>query len=190
MDSNTCLSPKNYGPCFYSTYLEKSTPLKPGIIRLLSNIDTFYSLLLFDHIIYNKDRNIYNLLTTYTKADISFRLIDHSHVFKNETLWDYNCFKLGMSDFDILDPDILVSNENMYSMFLQAMNFKKEKLYTARQIFEKFINKSMLDSIIAEIPPEWDLDKNNSDALVEYILYRRNNITSICDTICKHWNIL
>lgn len=189
-DDNACLSPANYGPCFYSTLLEKSTTLKPGIIRLLSNIDTFYSLLLFDHIIYNKDRNIYNLLTTYTKTDISFRLIDHSHVFKNETLWDSNCFKLGISDFDVLDHDILIANDNMYSMFLHAINFKKEKLYAAREVFEESITKPMLNSIIEEIPPEWNLSKKDSDALTEYILYRLSNITSICDMICEHWNIL
>lgn len=190
IDSNNCISFDNYGPCFYSTYLEKSAPLKVGIIRLLSNIDTFYSLLLFDHIIYNKDRNIYNLLTTYTKADISFRLIDHSHVFKNETLWDANCFKIGMSEFDIYDTDILTSNHEMYSMFLQSMSFEKEKLYNVSKIFKETITSSMLNSIICEIPIEWNLRKTDSSALVEYLLYRLENITSICDMICKHWNIL
>lgn len=190
IDDNKCISSNNYGFCFYSTYLEKSAPLKLGIIRLLSNIDVFYSLLLFDHIVYNKDRNIYNLLTTYTKADISFRLIDHSHVFKNETLWDANCFKIGMAEFDINDTDILTSNFDMYSMFLQSMNFKKEKLYSAAKIFKETITSSMLHSIISEIPIEWNVKQRDSDALIEYLLYRIDNIISICDMICKHWNIL
>jgi hypothetical protein len=175
---------------FIQHILEKSVPLKIGVIRLLSNIDTFYSLLLFDHIIYNKDRNIYNLLTTYTKADISFRLIAHSHVFKNETIWNANCFKIGMSEFDIYNTDILKSNYEMYSMFLQSMRFEKEKLYDASKIFKETITNSMLDSIISEIPVEWNLTKNDSNALIEYLLYRLENIASICDTICKHWNIL
>lgn len=190
IDDNKCISSNNYGPCFYSIYLEKSTPLKAGIVRLLSNIDTFYSLLLFDHIIYNKDRNIYNLLTTYTKTDISFRLIDHSHVFKNETLWDANCFKIGMSEFDINDTDILTSNRDMYSMFLQSMRFEKEKLYDASKMFTESITNSMLNSIISEIPIEWNLTKKDSNALIEYLLYRLDNIKSICDLICKHWKII
>ena len=163
--------------------------VKSGIIRLLSNIDIFYSLLLFDHIIYNKDRNIFNLLTTYTKTDISFRLIDHSHVFKNETLWNAHCFKIGMTDFDITDIDIVTSNYDLYSMFLHSMNFSKEKLYNSREIFKTSINEFMLRSIINEIPPEWGLNRKDSDALIEYLLYRLDNITPICDTICKHWNI-
>lgn len=188
--NNDCIALSNYGPCFYSTYLENSTTLKSGVVRLLSNIDVFYSLLLFDHLIYNKDRNIYNLLTTYTKADISFRLIDHSHVFKNETLWDSHCFRIGMSDFDITDIDIMTSNDDLYSMFLHAMNFNKEKLYDSREIFKASINESMLHTIINEIPAEWDLSKKDSDTLIEHLLYRLDNITFICDTICKHWNII
>ena len=190
LDLNNCISPSNYGPCFYSTYVGKSTPLKAGIVRLLSNIDIFYKLLLFDHIIYNKDRNIFNLLTTYTKTDISFRLIDHSHVFKNETLWDSNCFKYGMQDFDINDTDILLSNQPMYTMFLQSMSFEKVKLWNAKDIFIKTINEKMLLEIIEELPTEWDLKKENSDALIEYLLYRVYYIENICDVICSYWKII
>lgn len=189
IDKNNCISSDNYGPCFYSTYLDKSTPLKSGIIRLLSNINVFYSLLIFDHIVYNKDRNIFNLLTTYTKKDISFRLIDHSHVFKNETLWDSNCFKYGMEDFDVNDTDILSSNENMYTMFLQSINFEKDKLYDATKIFKQEINNSTLQTIISEIPDEWELKKSESDALIEYLLYRVTNIEYICNTICNYLKI-
>lgn len=133
---------------------------------------------------------MYNLLTTYTKTDISFRLIDHSHVFKNETLWDANCFKNGISEFDINDTDILTSNHNMYSLFLQSMKFKKENLYDASKTFKESITNSMLNSIIGEIPIEWDLKQKDSNALIEYLVYRLDNIISICDLICKHWKIL
>ena len=185
-DDNKCAKSENYGPCFYSIYLEKSSILKIGIIKLLSNLDAFYGILLFDHIVYNRDRNIYNLLTTYNKKDKKVRIIDHSHVFKNETLWDANCFKFSIEDFDIKDTCILESNKEMYGMFLRNMKFEKEKLYEQIGIFQKTINKGMLDKIISEIPQEWGLSKIDADALVEYLLYRLKHIDVICEMICRN----
>lgn len=94
-----------------------------------------------------------------------------------------------MEDFDVNDTDILSSNENMYTMFLQSINFEKDKLYDATKIFKQEINNSTLQTIISEIPDEWELKKSESDALIEYLLYRVTNIEYICNTICNYLKI-
>ncbi len=182
IDENHTLSPQNWGYAFYSTYLQ-STILKPGIIKHLQNLDYFYRLLLFDHIIYNKDRNVYNLLTTFTKKDTSFSLIDHSHVFKNETIWDANCFRLGIKENDYMDTYILETNEPMYRMFLQAFQFDAAKLNAEVSYIQNRITADMLDEALAEIPSEWKPSQNNIDALREYLLYRNSHLQDICDMI-------
>lgn len=182
-DSATC---ENFGPCFYSKYLPKAATPKIGIMRLLENIDDFYKLLLFDHIIYNKDRNIYNLLVTYNKDNKSFRLIDHSHVFKNETIWDANCFRQGINNLDAKDTHILSSNKDLYSLFYRSMDFNKEKLYSLTRFFKERITRHQLDTILKDIPIEWGVSDDEKDALSEYILYRTSNINLLCDIICKH----
>lgn len=184
--NNNSATYKNFGPCFYSEYLSKSAPPKLGIMRLLENIDDFYKLLLFDHIIYNKDRNIYNLLVSYTKNNICFKLIDHSHVFKNEAIWDANCFHQGINDHDVKDKEILSSNDELYSLFYHSMDFNKDKLYSLTQFFKESITRHQLDTILEDIPIEWTVSDTEKDALSKYILYRASNIDLLCDIICKH----
>lgn len=184
IDENHTLSPHNFGYAFYSTYLQ-STTLKPGIIKHLQNLDYFYRLLLFDHLIYNKDRNVYNLLTTFTKKDTSFSLIDHSHVFKNEAIWDDNCFRLGIAENDYMDTYILETNAPMYDMFLQTFHFDATKLYNEVSYIQNRITGDVIDKAILEIPSEWKNSQKNIDALKEYLLYRNSHLQDICDMIVE-----
>ena len=186
INENSYASSINYGPCFYSTYLEKATPLKQGIIDLILNKKDFYKLLLFDHIVYNKDRNLGNMLVTYNKGNIAMKLIDHSHVFKNETIWDARCFHQGINDLDIMDSDVLLSNEAMYTLFYQTFNFEPDELYSLIAMFQSKITDDLLQNTVTELPDEWGVSKRDLDALVSYILYRTDNIKQICDMICDY----
>jgi len=183
VNENSYADSSNYGPCFYSTYLEKATPLKKGIMDLILNKNDFYKLLLFDHLVYNKDRNLGNLLVTYNKNNIAMKLIDHSHVFKNETIWDANCFYQGINDLDITDTHILTANEAMYTLFYQTFDFEADELYSLVTMFQTKITNNLLQSAVTALPREWGVLKHNFDALVSYILYRTNNIKQICDMI-------
>lgn len=184
IDEYQTLLPENYGYAFYSTYIQ-STILKPGIIKHLSNKDSFYKLLLFDHIIYNKDRNVYNLLTTFTKKDTSFSVIDHSHIFKNETIWDNNCFRQGIAENDYNDTYILESNTPMYDMFLQEIGFEADRLNHEANCLHGVITDAIICDAISEIPEEWKPSQNNIDALREYLLYRCSHLQDICDMIIE-----
>lgn len=185
ISNNDALVIENYGPCFYSKYLEKSVTLKNSIIPLLSNREDFYKLILFDHIVYNKDRNIFNLLVQFYKSNISFTLIDHSHVFKNETIWDAQCFKQGMNELDFNDNIIIKSNDDIYSMFYHTMNISLEQLKQTSLLFKEKISYDIINNIIKEIPNEWGLNSSNGLALINYILYRLEHIDDICLLIYK-----
>lgn len=87
-------------------------------MRYVSNTDSYEKILLFDHLIYNKDRNKGNLLIYFGKGDKLLYIIDHTHVFKNQTIWDQNCLRQGMIENDFKDLEIL--NENRYEFFLLA----------------------------------------------------------------------
>jgi len=191
IDSNTIdgfneIKPENYGVAFASMYLEKSTPLNPFVIRKLSNLDDFYKLLVFDHLIYNKDRNINNLILRFKKNDMSFYLIDHSHVFKNETIWDKYCFQTGIATFDVRDTEILNSNRDAYNMFYSHLSVSKEKLTECAKLFDETLSYDILSEVLKCIPPQWGMTLEDSIALLDYLDYRLNNLETVCNTIYEN----
>lgn len=175
IDINKVLLPESYGYAFYSTYVN-STIFKPGIIKHLMNRDVFYRLLVFDHIIFNTDRNEFNLLTTFSKRDTSFTVIDHSHVFKNGTIWDANCFLYGIEDEDYLSTEILKANSKMYGMFFQNMSFDEGLLIKEAERARSVITELLLEEIISAMPEEWLPSDRDVLALKKYLLYRSEHI--------------
>lgn len=184
IDNNHVLCPESYGYAFYSTYLS-STIFKQGIIKHLTNRQMFYRLLVFDHIIFNTDRNEFNLLTTFSKKDTSFTVIDHSHVFKNGTIWDANCFRYGIKENDYLSTEILDANSKMYGMFFQNMLFNEDMLTEEAKRIKNIIDMPILDGILNEIPKEWMPGENDILALKEYLLYRAEHIIETSQVIIE-----
>lgn len=185
IDEEKFLKPENMGLCFASQYLMNAVILNVGIIKKLDNCDDFYKLVLFDHLIYNKDRNIGNLLTRLSKKDSHLYVIDHTHVFKNETIWCARDLNSGISNYDIADNDILESNETCYSLFFYNENLKEEKLKAAAEVFKKKLNYGIICDIIAGIPDEWKCCDKDLEALSKYLDYRLKNIDEFCELIIK-----
>lgn len=185
-DKENILSSRNYGYGFYSTYFDKNTILKPGIIRFIVNVDLIYKILLFDHVVYNKDRNPGNLLVEFKAKSIYLTVIDHTHVFKNQTLWDEQCFKIGIEEDDYLDSDIMERNDTLYSMFYHYMEIKKDELYKYGEFFQKILTEERLSSIMSQVPNEWGAKKSALDALEKYLLYRLAHINDMCKVIVDY----
>lgn len=181
-DEHSVLMPESFGYAFYSTYIS-STIIKQGVIRYLANIDTFYRLLIFDHLIFNTDRNEFNLLTTYTKKDTSFTVIDHSHVFKNGTIWDANCFRYGIEENDYMSKEILAANSKMYNMFFQNMAFQAQVLENEAKFVHDTIDEQLIDDILQDIPLEWLPSEKDIKGLKEYLLYRNEHIFEMSQMI-------
>lgn len=183
IDINHELSDENKGYGFFSTYIEKSAILKAGIMRHVVNIDIFYKVVIFDHLIYNKDRNIANLLVEYSIRGIKITVIDHSHVFKNETIWDARCFEIGMDEDDYLDEEIMRSNDDIYKMFTQTITVEYEKLVETAKEVQRVLTNEMIDEIIKSVPSEWNVSEGDLLALKEYLIYRKKYLREICDVI-------
>lgn len=193
IDSNTivynnCITSDQYGYGFYSTYLNKSVTLVDTIISRIKNKEVFYQVLLFDHLIFNTDRNPGNLLVQYYKNNILLQVIDHSHVFINQAVWDANCLIRAIQEKDYFSTRVIDENKILYGMFFRNMSIHKEDFDELKLLFRNKITKRVLQDIIADIPTEWLPPAQDVDALVEYLLYRIDHIDDICITISNHIN--
>lgn len=184
-DSNIASS-KNYGYAFYSTFMPKTTKLLPSVINLMKNKEVFIKVLLFDHIIFNKDRNEGNLLVQFYKDDVSLQVIDHTHVFINGAIWDSNCLKTAMKENDLPSTEILECNERLYSMFFRNISITKEILEQASMEFKNRINCEKIKKFIEECPSEWRPMQESENALVEYLMYRINHLNVIVSMIMNY----
>lgn len=180
---NDCVLSDHMGYAFYSTYIKKAVIPNEAIIGQIKNKEDFYKLLLFDHIIFNKDRNPGNLLVQYYKKNIVFKVIDHSHVFVNEAIWDRNCLKMAREDQDYRSTHILENNEYMYSMFFHNLAIDKAHLECFKELFQKKVSADNMRRIIDDIPSEWMPKPDDVEELLIYLCYRVKHFDDICETI-------
>lgn len=178
----------NYGKAFFSEYMPKVTKLLPSIISKMQNKEDFVKILLFDHIIFNTDRNPGNLLVRFRKGDVSLKVIDHTHVFINQTFWDANCLKRAMEENDLLDTKILEDNSYLYEMFFHDFSITKEMLEKESLVFKSKIDRDTIIKLIGFVPEEWKPKQEDLDELVNYILYRVDNLDVIISTILTYNN--
>ena len=149
---NSCVEDSQYGFGFYSTYLSKAVTLVDTIISLIKNKDVFYMILLFDHIIFNTDRNPGNLLAQYYNKNITLQVIDHSHVFINQAIWDANCLKRAVKEKDYYSTRVLEENAYLYSMFYRNLSVTKEILEEYKVPFRSKITEDVLRNIVLDVP--------------------------------------
>lgn len=176
----------NYGRAFFSEYMPKVTKLLPSIIGKMRNKEDFVKIILFDHIIFNTDRNPGNLLVRFCKDDVSLKVIDHTHVFINQTFWDANCLKRAMEENDLLDTKVLQYNAYLYEMFFHNFSITKEMLEKESLVFKSKISRDIILEFISIIPEEWKPNQKDLDELVKYILYRVDNLDVIISTILTY----
>jgi hypothetical protein len=175
-------SPENYGHCFFSTRINKATVINSAIIPQISNKEDFYKIILFDHLIYNKDRNKGNLLVT-SDSTVRLYIIDHTHVFKNACIWDKICFQQGMSVDDYLDRQIIEYNSLIYGYFWEHLPKNLDILLSHSTDFKNRLNLSVLEDVIKDLPDSWDVSCEDITSLLEYLSYRLEKLDHICNII-------
>lgn len=163
-----------------------SVTLVETIIPLMKNKEDFYKILLLDHVIFNTDRNSANLLVQYYKNDIKLQVIDHSHVFINQAIWNAQCLRTAIDEKDYSSMRILEENSYIYSMFFHNMNISKEELERYAFNFKNKISERVLENIISDVPKEWMPDHDDVNALIGYILYRVAHLEDICNIILEY----
>lgn len=138
--------------------------------------------------IFNTDRNPGNLLVRFYKDDISLKVIDHTHVFVNQSIWDASCLRQAIDENDLLETKVLEYNDYLYEMFFRNFSITKEMLEKESIVFKNRINRDIIIELINQIPEEWKPNLNDIEGLVNYILYRVDNLDVIISTIITYNN--
>lgn len=186
--SNSIPSYVREGLGFYSTRVDNILNLRANSANILqkrcSNLQDFPRILLFDHLIFNTDRNPGNLLFNFVENKIY--IIDHTHVFPNRTIWNKNKLQQCINENDLVDTSVMEWNEHLYRMFFDILSIKNMNLFDVANDFQNTLSRDFIYNVVHSIPDEWVIDCADLDMLVEYINYRLDNLNTICNTILNY----
>lgn len=181
---HSIISANNYGPAFYSSFIEKTIPFLPKMMNRVEK-KQIANMIVFDHLVYNKDRHCGNVLIAAGK-EIRFYLIDHSHIFKHDCIWNYWTFQQGMEDDDYKDEIIFDSNNTIYKQSIMYANLQRIDIHEAVDAIQDKLTANSLHSIIQKIPVEWSRDhERDIEALEAYVLYRAEHLPEIEELIVR-----
>lgn len=180
IDYELCLEDLE-GICFYSEKLDKAiefVDLSPELVNKIINKSDVVRLIIFDHIIHNKDRHDGNLLLCYSNNinDVSFYIIDHSHVFNMLEGWA----QINIEKYN--EPYILEENNEVYSNFYGSIDINLEVLRYEARIFKEKLTRESISNILNNIPDKL-ITNEDKESILEYILHRVNIIDEICEFI-------
>ena len=88
----------------------------------------------------------------------------------------------------IWDTKILEYNSYLYDMFFHNFSITKEMLEKEGLIFKSKINRDIIVKLIDFSPDEWKPKQKDLDELVNYILYRVDNLDVIISMILTYHN--
>lgn len=181
-------SERCYGIGFYSMVEKNVTVISSEkMIKMASNYKWLIpKIMLFDHLIYNNDRNKGNLLIKMNKLDRGLVLIDHSHVFNLGPIWDKYQLKQKIENEDYKDDHIMRNNAYLYSKFKNVMSVDMVVMQETVDYFRNNITEVDIRGTIESIPKCWESNKEELDALVEYIIYRFNNLEYFANIIATY----
>ena len=151
----------------------------------IENTDSFEKIILFDHLIYNADRNGCNLILSSKKREKVLYAIDHTHVFKNQAIWDAACLRRGMLEEDYYD-NCIVERNVCYSLFGRRKAISLKSLLEVASEFESKINSSFIDEALSNLPSDWPIAEDSIEALREYLLYRAAHLRDMCRVIVRY----
>lgn len=175
------------GKGFYSKRIDNATVVNSSkMIDLVENKKDIIKVIVFDHLIYNSDRNQGNIIISFKKKKVLLNVIDHTHVFNKECLWNKQELERCKIENDFLDYRILKENSFLYTMFFERVTITLEELLTVSKEYKELINEQKLKAILKNIPKEWELIEEDANALVEYLLYRLDKLDEMCKIIFKY----
>ncbi len=195
IDKNTIINPNVsaledfsdncFGLAFCSELLSPVTTVSSS--KMLSHSANYKwllpKLMLFDHLIYNKDRNKGNLLISLSKSNNQLYIIDHSHTFNLEAIWDGIGLRSKILNEDFKDTTIMDDNWYHYSKFKSVLDLDVIVMNETVAYFKQFLSKDFFESIIDKIPEVWENNKEELQALFQYLLYRLEHIDFFANII-------
>ncbi len=163
------------GIAFGSEYIDDATAIyNEKFIADSSNKNCMFLIILFDHLLYNVDRNSNLANTLYQSTTKRLFIIDHERIFGLGNIWDiHSCKKGAYQEFQIESFD----GDGLYGMINRNVNLANQVNNAVNKIKE--IKNEDLEKIIANIPDEWGCDIDERQALLEYIKVRISRIDEL-----------
>lgn len=191
IEENVRIENKNLGPCFFSTRIDRANLLNEETINLIENQKDLIRMILFDHIIYNKDRNPGNLIVAQVQQNILVYIIDHSHALKNGPVWNKCCFYQGIENEDYKDTEIMEHNKYIYNIILNSEKFMdiiklETTLNNIKLEFEELYSDFNYDEVLSDIPDMWKIEFPDILEIEGYIDYRMDHIDEIVELILNY----
>ena len=165
------------GRHFASRFLNHTKYVKRENLYKTMNINEMAGVILFDHIFHNADRtnNRKNLLLRKEGTEYKIYAIDNSHLFRSSR-WE-------KEDIDNLSMRIKVYYLYSYGVLLRDCLCPEDFIPYVEKI--KKISNEYINDIVKEIPAEWLLQEAERQALIKYIILRRDMVEDIYKKICK-----
>lgn len=177
------ISETNFGKAFYSERINKTTRINNSLLyKKASNHDIMPKLIVFDHLIYNADRNPGNLLYSIEKNKREIIVIDHTHVFHLNSFWN-NGFLSSLIGNDLYDNSIFEGNRIVYDYYLSSKSIELNELLLISNEIKCKIDRKFIQNTIETIPDDWCKLKSDLKNIEEYIIKRLENLDNICKDV-------
>lgn len=162
---------------FASRYLSSTEYVGRRNLARAANKAQMAGIMLFDHFFHNVDRtwNRKNLLLRREASAYRLYAIDNSHLFRRG--------RWTVASLEKLVDRVGVNKKRAFGWLL--------KHYLTKDDFSGYLDKvkaitdKQLRSIVAEIPQEWLPEQPEREALLSYLIKRRDKIDQIAEQIFK-----
>jgi hypothetical protein len=164
------------GMHFASQYLNHTWYVDRRNLNKATNKVEMAGVMLFDHMFHNVDRtwNRKNLLLRREAGSYRLYAIDHSHLFRKG--------KWTVEWLAKLNTDMTVNSTRSFGWLL--------KYFLKKEDFAPYIAKvqqmtdGQLNELVMDIPNEWLPDEAERQALLDYLVKRRDLTEEIAEKIC------
>lgn len=165
------------GRHFASRYLDRAEYLGKHNLSKASNIPETAGIMLFDHLFQNSDRayNRKNLLLRQESNENIIYAIDNSHLHRSG--------KWTIKGLNRLGTRKRIFYRYTYGLLLKDFLCPKDFSPYIEKI--KLINEKLVENIVEEIPAEWLPDKDEQQALIQYIKLRLSLVDEIWRKLCR-----
>jgi len=175
--------PRFMGTGFYCSFIEKSVPVSPKILKYACNLNETGKIILLDQIVKNSDRYPENMRMEMTGASPKMYIIDHSHALGDPD-WDTTTLML----YDCESPYIWRENLDLYTMLINAgAAVTPDTLRADCEFVQAKMTEEVIEEIFSSVPAVWcdAIGEFNVKHARQYILNRVKNLQIICQTINK-----
>lgn len=153
--------------------------LNAGQVSKTTNNNDAIKIIIFDLLIGNNDRNKGNLMIDSNCKKLI--MIDHTHIFDLETIWDDVQLNLICDD----KFDVTKLNQYNYKNLFESIKYTSDFYSELNKFIMKVkgIKKEEIVRIINNIPKDWNITENEKKSLTNYIYKRFCRVNEILEIL-------